>query len=153
LLSSQPTRTAMTMLFATPSATPSPPVPTALILPMPMPPLLLAHARALLGRRVVVAAESRLRQDPSFPPWQAPVPFLLRCCTAAQESLRPRGTAPDAFTAMGHMDTDTDMLTGAETGPHTHTRAPHNHLTTLFCTLTAAQPPSKRAQSCAGIVR
>ena len=130
----------MTMLFATPSATPSCPVPTALILPMPMPPPLLTHARALLGRGVIVAAEFRLRQDPFS---QAPVPFLLRCCTAAQESLRPRGTAPDAITAMGRMDTDTDMLMGAEMGPHTHMRAPHNHLTTLFCTLTAAQPPSK----------
>jgi hypothetical protein len=133
----------MTMLFATPSATPSAPLPTALILPMPMPPPLLAHASALLGRGVIVAAEFRLRKDPPFPPSQAPVRFLLRCCTAAQESLGPRGTASDAITAMGHMDMDTDMLTGAEMGPHTHMRAPHNHLTTLFCTLTAAQPPFK----------
>jgi hypothetical protein len=144
----------MTMLFATPSATPSAPVPTALMLPMPMPPPPhLAHVRALLGRGVVVAAELRLGQDPSFPPSQVPVPFLLHCCTVAQESLRPRDMAPDNFMAMGHMDMDTDMLTGAETGPHTHTGAPHNRLTTLFCTLTAAQPPSKRAQSRVGIVR
>ena len=117
----------MTTLFSTPSATATASVTTALILPMLMLPPLLAHARALLGRRVIVAAEFRLRLDPSFLPAQAAVPFLLHCCTAAQE----------AITAMGHTDT------GAETGPHTHMRVLHNRLTTLFCTPTAVRPPSK----------
>ena len=67
------------------------------------------------------------------------MPFLLRCCTAAQESLRPQGTALRTFTVMGDMEMDTDMLTGTETG---HT----NMLTTLFCTSTAAPPPPKRVR-------
>ena len=120
-------------------------------MPQPPPPPHLAHAHALLGREVAVAAEFKPDQDPSFPPSQVPAPSLLHYCTAAQESSRQRVTAPDTITAMGHMDTDTDMLTGAGTEPHTHTGM-HNRLPTLFCTLTAVRPPSKRAQSFVGIV-
>lgn len=98
-----------------------------------------------------MAAEFQPDQGPSLAPLQALVLFLLRCCAAALDSMGPRGMVLGTFTAMGDMGTDTDMLTGAETGPHTHIRATHSRLTTLFCTLTAVPPPLKRAHNRAGI--